>query len=247
MDNNAKKAEIESLRQDWVKKFKTLFLMLRDNEISINHLQKILGNKGKLNFSPSLVNLNLKIFGFNVDLTYNFQADSLDVNFEDFISKGEDLNHLLFTYTKILNQRILKPSLNQEEKFVSISMLHGGFTAKAYEKKIVNFIVDEVVDADKTLVLKIGKIMDGYFVQHLTADWAFELEVLNGFRIRLAYWKGENGIPSNTSILYGAEILKIDLPVEDIMVLTEIFVNRFVACYRKITGKKPRKMESLYS
>ncbi|MGP3667841.1 MAG: DUF3786 domain-containing protein [Candidatus Bathyarchaeota archaeon] len=247
MNNNAKKVRMESLKQEWVEKFKTIFLRLRDNEISISQLQKILGSKGKLNLSPNMVNLNLKIFGFNINLTYDFQTDSLNIDFEDLISKGEDLNHLLFTYTKILNQRVLNPPLNQEEKFTSISMLHGGFTAKTYEKRIVNFIVDEVPDADKTLMLKISKIMDGYVVQHLTADWAFELEVFNGFRVRLAYWKGENGIPPTASILYGVEILKTGLPVEDIIVLTEIFVNRFVACYRKITGKKPRKIESLYS
>ncbi|RLI01164.1 hypothetical protein DRO30_04545 [Candidatus Bathyarchaeota archaeon] len=247
MDNSIKKEEKANLKQSWIEKFKIIFLRLKNGEIETDKLQKIFGSKGKLELSTDIVRLNLKVFGLNINLTYNFQLGSLNLSFEDSIGRGEDLDHLLFLYAKILSQRVFGFILSQEEKFINISMLHGGFTAKAYEKKIVNFIVDELIDVDKKVVLEIGKIMDGFIVQHLTADWAFELEIVNGVRVRLAYWKGENGIPPNASILYGAEILKTGLPVEDIITLTEIFVNRFIACYRKITGKKPRKLESLYS
>lgn len=247
MNSRGKKKDTLSLKQNWVEKFKVIFLKLKNGEVKESKLQEVLGSKGEVNFLTDNVKLNLKIFGFNINLTYNFQSGSLNLNFEDLISKGEDLNHLLFLYTKILAQRISSFILPHKEKLVNISMLHGGFTAKAYEKKIINFVTSEVDNIDEGAILEIGKVMGGYAIQHSTADWAFELEVINGFRVRLAYWKGENGIPPNASILYGEEILEADLPVEDILTLTEIFVNRFVACYRKVTGKKPRKIESLYS
>ncbi len=237
-----------SLKENWVEKFKTIFLKLNSKEVEEVKLQKILEDKGKLEFlDGNVVRLNLKIFGFNINIYFNFQTNNLNLNFEDVVGRDEDLDHLLFLYAKILDQRIAGFILGQEENFINVSMLHGGLVAKAYEKKVVDFIVNEMVDVDKEIIEKMSKIMDGFMVQHSTADWAFELKIVNGFRIRIIYWKGENGIPPNASILYGSEILKTGLPIEDITTLTEIFVNRFVACYRKITGKKPRKWESLYS
>jgi len=236
------------LENGWKEEFKKIFLDFNREEFDKLKLLKIIGEKGRIEFaSENFCKLSFTLLGFRINLEYNLKTDNLDLTFEDLVEgKKEDLEHLLFVYGRILKQRLHGFLLDEEKNFVNISMLHGGVAGKAYEKKIVDFLIGEMANPLREEVEKICKIMDGHMVQHLTSDWAYELRILNGFRVRLVYWCGEEGIPPNISVLYGSEILKTGLPIEDIVVLTEIFVNRFIASYRKITGRKPVKQESLY-
>jgi hypothetical protein len=125
-------------------------------------------------------------------------------------------------------------------------MLQGGMGAKAYEGRVLAFLINEMDGSTKEEMKRISEITDVSLVEHLTADWAIETEPINGIRIRIAYWNSEDRIPGSASILYGAEISKAGLPIEDIKALTEILVNRLVMCYRKEMNKSPRKWLSLY-
>jgi hypothetical protein len=168
------------------------------------------------------------------------------MSYKTSLGSEQDLDHILFLYGKMLNERLKVGPVNKEPGFVSISMLEGGMASKAYEGRVRDFLVYEMEGSTKDEIQRISEIMNASLVEHPTADWTIEAEPINGIRIRIAYWNSEDSMPGSASILYGAEIPKINLPVEDTKALTEILVNRFVMCYRKKTNKSPRRWVSLY-
>jgi hypothetical protein len=91
-----------------------------------------------------------------------------------------------------------------------------------------------------------AKKIGGIMVEHSNATWSFEAIPLNCVRIRAAYWQGEEGLPSGATLLIGEEIKYVNVPIEELLTIMEIAINRFVLFYRKETGKKPKLLQSLY-
>lgn len=91
-------------------------------------------------------------------------------------------------------------------------------------------------------VAKIGSCV----VEHLNATLSFEVTMFNGVRIRGVYWQGEEEIPYGAALLLGEEVKEAEVPLEELIPVIEITVNRLVLFYRKATGRKPKLFHSLY-
>jgi len=229
------------LRQAWEKEFKAIL-----ERFGPTNLTKLLGERCSLHRTDDSVQLNFKALDFDIAMKYDVNKGNLDMSYETKVGSERDLSHILFLHGKMLNRRLKLGAVDKEPGFVGIIELPGGIGAKAYENRVRSYLINEMEGSTKDEMKRISEIMGGSLDESSKADWAIETEPINGVRIMILYWNSEEELPGSASIIYGAEISKINLPMEDIKALTEIFVKRLVDCYRKVTGRSPKKWASLY-
>jgi hypothetical protein len=183
-------------------------------------------------------------------LGINYKAVAADgdvkVHIEDPLNREEDSSRLLIYLLNAIERTLQDKSVNHKGSLLSLTQLPGGQTAKLYEKRIVNFLATEMDEATLEEVEVAVKKIGGSMVEHSNATWSFEVSPFNGVRIRAAYWQGEEGIPSGATLLVGEEIKDLNVPIEELLTIMEMTINRFVLFYRKETGKKPKLFHSLY-
>jgi hypothetical protein len=183
-------------------------------------------------------------------LGINYKAVAADgdvkVHIEDPLNREEDSSRLLIYLLNAIERTLQYKSVNHKGSLLSLTQLPGGQTAKLYEKRIVNFLATEMDEATLEEVEVAVKKIGGSMVEHSNATWSFEVSPFNGVRIRAAYWQGEEGIPSGATLLVGEEIKDLNVPIEELLTIMEMTINRFVLFYRKETGKKPKLFHSLY-
>jgi hypothetical protein len=183
-------------------------------------------------------------------LGINYKAVAADgdvkVHIEDPLNREEDSSRLLIYLLNAIERTLQDKSVNHKGSLLSLTQLPGGQTAKLYEKRIVNFLATEMDEATLEEVEIAVKKIGGSMVEHSNATWSFEVSPFNGVRIRAAYWQGEEGIPSGATLLVGEEIKDLNVPIEELLTIMEMTINRFVLFYRKETGKKPKLFHSLY-
>jgi len=183
-------------------------------------------------------------------LGINYKAVAADgdvkVHIEDPLNREEDSSRLLIYLLNAIERTLQYKSVNHKGSLLSLTQLPGGQTAKLYEKRIVNFLATEMDEATLEEVEIAVKKIGGSMVEHSNATWSFEVSPFNGVRIRAAYWQGEEGIPSGATLLVGEEIKDLNVPIEELLTIMEMTINRFVLFYRKETGKKPKLFHSLY-
>ncbi|MGB9713576.1 MAG: DUF3786 domain-containing protein [Candidatus Bathyarchaeales archaeon] len=183
-------------------------------------------------------------------LGINYKAVTADgdveVHVEDPLNREEDSSRL-FVYLLNAIERVSEgKSANNKGSLTSLTQLQGGQTAKLYEKRIVTFLAAEMDEATLEEVEVAAKKIGGSMVVHSNATWSFEVTPFNSVRIRAAYWQGEEGIPSGATLLVGEEIKDAGVPIEELLTIMEMTINRFVLFYRKETDKKPKLFHSLY-
>lgn len=170
----------------------------------------------------------------------------LKVEAQDPLNREEDVTRLL-TYAINAMERALQGKLATSKKgLISLAQLAGGHTARLYEKKIVDFLTVEMDGSTRGEVERAVRELGGVMVEHLSATWSFEVTPFNGVRLRVAYWQGEEDIPSGVVVLVGEEVKEVDLPIEELVTIMEMAVNRFVLFYRKLSGRPPKLFHSLY-
>ncbi|MBS7647934.1 DUF3786 domain-containing protein [Candidatus Bathyarchaeota archaeon] len=172
--------------------------------------------------------------------------NSAEVFYEDPLGKMEDATKLIAYMINTLERVIAGKVASCKANLIKMGQLKGGESARLYEKRITTFIATELDNSNASGVEKAVKNMGGHLVNHPTATWSFEVSPLNGVRIIVAYWQGEEGIPSGASIFLGEEVKEVDISIEELMIIVEIAMNRFVQFYRKETGRKPKLYNSLY-
>lgn len=189
-----------------------------------------------------------RLEAFVLGVKYKVEAANTDITVlaEDPLNREEDTSRL-FVYMLNAVERALsgrKPS--GKGRMISLSQLQGGQSAKLYERRIVNFLAVEMDESTSMDVEAAVKCVDGRIVEHADATWSFEVTPFTGVRLRVVFWQGEEGIPSGATLLLGEEVKDMDMPIEELIVIAEMTVNRFVQFYRKTTGKKPKTFDSLY-
>jgi hypothetical protein len=167
------------------------------------------------------------------------------VDVHDPLSREEDYSRLLLYLINAL-ERALQGKLATPKKLVSLVQLAGGQAAKLYEKKAIDFLTTEMDGSTLEEVRKAVEDIGGVVVEHLNATWSFEVTPLNGVRIRVSFWQGEENVPSGASVLVGQEVEEVDVPIEELVTMIEMTINRFVLFYRKETGRQPKLFYSLY-
>ncbi|MEM3073999.1 MAG: DUF3786 domain-containing protein, partial [Nitrososphaerales archaeon] len=80
-------------------------------------------------------------------------------------------------------------------------------------------------------------LVGGRVVEHLDAQWAYEIEPLASVRVRFAYWSGDEELPPYVSTLYGAETLLTEIPLEDLKALTFLIISRLGTAYHLVKSK----------
>jgi hypothetical protein len=172
--------------------------------------------------------------------------DEVKVLVEDSLYRNEDSSRLIVYVAKALERALDGRLVNYKGRLTKLTQLPGGEAAQLYERRIVNFLAAEVEGSSPAEVEKAAERVGGIMVEHSDATWSFEASPFNGIRLRVAYWQGEEEIPSGAAILLGEEAKEASIPIEELIVIMEMAVNRFVLFYRKEAGKKPRLFESLY-
>ncbi len=199
-----------------------------NGEVSVNNVKRL---------EASILGVKYEIELSNGDLK---------VNVEDPLNREEDSSRLL-TYMANAIERALQGKIASSKKgLIGLMHLSGGHTARLYEKKTIDFLTVEMDGSTVEEIEKAVKDIGGSIVEHLNATWSFEVSPFNGVRIRVAYWQGEEDMPSGAAVLIGEEIKEIDLPIEELITIIEMTINRFVLFYRKETGKQPKLFHSLY-
>lgn len=172
--------------------------------------------------------------------------DKLKVEVQDPLNREEDAIRLL-TYAINAMERALQGRLAPSKRgLIGLTQLAGGHTARLYEKKIIDFLTVEMDGSTREEVERAVRDLGGVMVEHLSATWSFEVTPVNGVRLRIAYWQGEEDIPSGAAVLVGEEVKEVDLPIEELITIMEMTVNRFVLFYRRVSGKPPKLFHSLY-
>jgi hypothetical protein len=176
-------------------------------------------------------------------LGINYKAVAADgdvkVHIEDPLNREEDSSRLLIYLLNAIERTLQDKSVNHKGSLLSLTQLPGGQTAKLYEKRMVTFLATEMDEATLEEVEVAVKKIGGSMVEHSNATWSFEVTPFNSVRIRAAYWQGEEGIPLGATLLVGEEIKDLNVPIEELLTIMEMTINRFVLFYRKETGKNP--------
>ncbi|MDH5815611.1 MAG: DUF3786 domain-containing protein [Candidatus Nezhaarchaeales archaeon] len=188
--------------------------------------------------------LKTNVLGVNYEV--KLANGDLKVDIYDPLGRGEDVSRLL-TYVVNALERALQGKLAPSKKgLISLMQLAGGHAARLYEKKIIDFLTIEMDGSLREEVEKAVKDVGGVLVEHLSATWSFEVTPVDGVRVRIAFWQGEEGMPSGAAVLVGEEVKEIDVRIEELITMIEMIVNRFVLFYRRETGRPPRLFHSLY-
>lgn len=188
--------------------------------------------------------LETNILGVKYEI--KFVNNDLKVGVYDPLSREEDVSRLL-AYLIDAIERALQGKLAFSKKgLISLMQLAGGHAARLYEKKIIDFLTVEMDGSIREEVEKAVRDVGGVMVEHLSATWSFEVTPVNGVRVRVAYWQGEEEIPSGAAVLVGEEVKDVDVRIEELITMIEMTVNRFVLFYRKESGRPPRLFHSLY-
>lgn len=172
--------------------------------------------------------------------------DEVKVLVEDPLCRSEDSSRLIVYAANALERALDGRLVNYEGRLTKLTQLPGGEAAQLYERRIVNFLAAEMEGSSLAEVEKAAERVGGIMVEHSNATWSFEASPFNSVRLRVVYWQGEEEMPSGAAILIGEEAKEAGVPIEELTVIMEMAVNRFVLFYRKETGKKPRLFESLY-
>ncbi len=170
----------------------------------------------------------------------------LSISIEDPLNREEDSSRLLGYLANAIERALSGKIARACGRLVGLTQLPGGHTARLYEKKTIDFLTIEMDGSKAQDVEKAVKAIGGYMVDHLNATWSFEVNPLNGVRIRVAFWQGEEDMPSGASVLIGEELKDVEVPIEELITILEMTINRFVLFYRRETGQKPKLYHSLY-
>jgi len=187
--------------------------------------------------------LKAKVLGVKYEIRVADGGVKIDVH--DPLDREEDYSRLLLYLVNAL-ERALQGKLTTPKKLVGLTQLAGGQTARLYEKKAIDFLTIEMDGSTLEDVRRAVEDVGGVIVEHLNATWSFEVAPLNGVRIRIAFWQGEEGMPSGASVLVGEEVKEVGVSIEELITIIEMTINRFVLFYRKETGRQPRLFHSLY-
>lgn len=185
---------------------------------------------------------------FVLGIKYKITAVDGDVEVlvEDPLNREEDSSRLLIFMLNAFERAFKGFLVCHKGRLMSLTQLPGGKAAQLYERRITNFLAVEMNEAKIEEVERAAGKVGGSIVEHSDATWSFEISPLSGIRIRVAYWQGEEEMPSGAALLIGEEIRDANVPLEELVVLMEMAINRFVLFYRKETGKKPKLFKSLY-
>ncbi|MCS7140196.1 MAG: DUF3786 domain-containing protein [Candidatus Nezhaarchaeota archaeon] len=189
---------------------------------------------------------SLKVNLLGIKYTIELSNGNFKVNIEDPLNREEDSLRLLAYMTNAIERALKGKVAYSRRGLVSLLQLAGGQAARLYEKKIIDFLTAELDGSSIEDIEKVAKNIGGSVVEHLSATWSLEISPLNGIRVRIAFWQGEEDIPSGAAILIGEEVREMDIPIEELITLIEIMVNRLVLLYRKETGRQPKLFHSLY-
>jgi len=187
--------------------------------------------------------LRANVLGVKYEIRVTDRAVKIDVH--DPLNREEDYSRLLLYLLNAL-ERALQGKSATPKKLVGLMQLAGGQTARLYDKKAIDFLTMEMDGSTPEEVRRAVEDIGGVLVEHLNATWSFEVTPLNGVRIRVAFWQGEEDMPSGASVLVGEEVEEVGVPIEELITIVEMTVNRFVLFYRKETGRQPKLFRSLY-
>lgn len=189
---------------------------------------------------------SLEAFVLGVKYKVEATDGGVAVLVEDPLSREEDSSRLFVYMLNAIERAFEGKVLSSHGQLISLVQLEGGQTVKLYERRIVNFLAAEMDGSTAEEVEAAVKKIGGSMVAHASATWSFEVRPFSGVRIRAVFWQGEEGIPSGAALLLGEEAKDANVPIEELMVIVEMTVNRFVLFYRQLTGKKPKLFKSLY-
>jgi len=214
------------------------------NKISKDDLQLILkAIKGNMSIN-GVKRLEANVLGVRYEIKLSDEGLKIDVM--DPLNREEDSSRLL-TYMINAIERAFQGSIASPKRgLVGLMHLSGGHTARLYEKKTIDFLTIEMDGSTVEEVKRAVEGIGGSMIEHLNATWSFEVTPFNGIRIRVAYWQGEEDMPSGAAVLLGEEVKDLDIPIEELITIIEITINRFVLFYRRETGKQPKLFHSLY-
>ncbi|MEM2273190.1 MAG: DUF3786 domain-containing protein [Candidatus Bathyarchaeia archaeon] len=193
--------------------------------------------KEGIGFETSVLGIKYRV------LTAN---NNIEAFFIDPLGREVDASKLIIYMLNAFERILAGKVVYYRGRLVGITHLKGGASAQLYEKRMTNYLAVEMDGSEAHEVEKAVNALGGRMMSHPTATWSFEINPLNGARIAVAFWQGEEGIPSGASILFGEEAMDAGIPIEEIIVITEMTIDRFVAFYRRESGRKPKLFSSLY-
>lgn len=235
--------ETADLRQAWEEKYREIF----DEVDDYSSITGLLGDTSSVQEQNNIITLNFRALDFKLDIEYCTDSDNFEFSYETELSGTSELDNIVFLYGKMLHHRLGFGVVDAKEDVIGMDNLSRGRAAAEYERfRVRPFLTQEMEGSTEEEMESVIDIMGGKLIEDSGADWAVEAEPINGVRIRIFYWNSEEGMAPGASITYGAELMDTHLPAEDMMVLTEVFVNRLVMCYRQETNTLPKKWVSLY-
>ncbi len=211
--------------------------LLNENRMLLEKIVAVKPLSEKLGFEFTVLGVKYKVALLDGEL-------ELDV--EDPLERKEDYSRLIVYMLNAIKRALEGRLTSHRSKLTMLTTLPGGETVRLYEKRIVNFLAAELSDASLKEIGEAAKMIGGSIVEHPSASWSVEVIPFNGVRINIAYWQGEEEIPAGAVLLVGEEAKEVGVPIEELLAVAEMTVNRFVLFYRRETGRKPKLYRSLY-
>jgi hypothetical protein len=175
----------------------------------------------------------LKTSFMGLDLLFDIKPPSVNLYYRDKLEKTRHYAQYLPIAVNCFERGCLAKSdpPSHGSELVSIARFGGADTMRGYDRVFASQLLGIMPQASLEEVSRAADLVGGRMVEHLDALWAYEIEPLASVRVRFAYWPGDEELPPYASILYGAETLLTEIPLEDLKALTFLIISRLGAAY----------------
>ncbi|MEM3074271.1 MAG: DUF3786 domain-containing protein, partial [Nitrososphaerales archaeon] len=163
----------------------------------------------KADLTGSLTDASLKTSFMGLDLIFDIKPPKIDLYYVDRLEKPRHYAQYLPIAVNCFERGCLsksEPPLPSVE-LVSIARFGGADTMRGYDRVFASQLLGIMPKATLEEMKKVTELVGGRVIEHLDAQWAYEIEPLASVRVRFAYWSGDEELPPHVSTLYGAETL----------------------------------------
>lgn len=182
----------------------------------------------------------LKTSFMGLELLFSIKPPRIDLYYLDKLEKPRHYAQYLPIVVNCFERGCLAKSdpPPPSTELVSIARFGGADTMRGYDRVFASQLLGIMPNAKPEEVQKAAELVGGKLVEHLDALWAYEIEPLASVRVRFAYWPGDEELPPYASILYGAETLLTEIPIEDLKALTFLIISRLGTAYHLVKSRK---------
>lgn len=193
----------------------------------------------KAELKGSLTDASLKTSFMGLDLILDIKPPKVNLYYIDRLEKPRHYAQYFPIAVNCFERGCLSSSdpPPPSVELVSIARFGGADTMRGYDRVFASQLLGIMPKATLKEIEKVAELVGGRVIEHLDAQWAYEIEPLASVRVRFAYWAGDEELPPHVSTLYGAETLLTGIPLEDLKALTFLIISRLGAAYYLLKSK----------